>query len=115
MPFDGKCPGFTESRETRAVLMLDYLLEFFGTGEAWYKYDYTGPNGSRCLVQAMQDVNRRHRLKGHNARAYILRAVQETTSYRGLIAFNNSCDSYAELEAVLWRARELAARANAYA
>ena len=110
MPFDGTAA----SKVTRAVLMLDYLTEFFAEGRSWHQGAYRGPNGTACLVQAMSDIRRRHKFKGDQASAYILRAIGESTPFHGLIEFNDNCNGYEDLSRILYRARDLASANRLY-
>jgi hypothetical protein len=110
MPFDGTAA----SPSTRAVLMLDYLAEFFADGRNWYQGAYRGPDGSACLVQAMNDIRRRHKLQGEYASVFIRRALGESTQFRGLIAFNDWSAGYDDIRRILCRARDLAAAERRY-
>ena len=105
--------------------MIDLLIEFFGpTGEHWLQYNFHEGRKRRCLVDAIAYLQRKNRINGDNASCYIYevsRPRELPASARSLwreaylrdrlMAFNDGrCGSFAELRAVLIKARIRAAR-----
>jgi hypothetical protein len=109
----------------KAMRMIDLLIEFFGPdGEHWLQGDFRQGRERRCLVDAIAYLRRKNRISGDNASWYIYevsrprelpapaRSLWSEAHLRDrLMAFNDGrCGSFAELRAVLIKARIRAAR-----
>ena len=77
---------------------------FLQGGRKWTKGAYHRPNGTKCLVGAA-DYTRGSSLD--HAKVFVLMAVRER-GYGSIESFNDSRASFAEIENVLNRARQLA-------
>ena len=108
-----------------AMRMIDLLLEFYGpTGEHWLQYNFHEGRKRRCLVDAIAYLRRKNRISGDNASWYIYEVSRprelpaparslcsEAYLRDRLMTFNDArCGSFAELRAVLIKARIRAAR-----
>jgi hypothetical protein len=92
----------------KAVDMLDLLLEFFEGGKYWMKYDFIDDEENRCLIGAMRFIRTAHNLHGAPARHYLLRAMTPLDRRWGLMWFNDGCRRFAEIAALIRKARQLA-------
>ena len=91
----------------KTVRLLDLVMEFFEDGRYWLRGDFTDDEGKGCLVDALRRMRRVHRLYGDAARRYLTEAMPEPERVP-LQCFNDFCDSFRKLRAVIGRARELA-------
>jgi hypothetical protein len=106
-----------------AVRMLDLVLAFFGEGEGWSQGTFNDGRGGRCLLGALEYLERECRVSGAAAGVYLRDAIRCGSStpiiallsgYRllpdGLLisVFNEGCTSFAELRAVIAAARAAA-------
>ena len=89
----------------KAVRLLDLVVEFFEDGRYWLRGDFTDDEGKGCLVDALRRMRRVHGLYGDAARRYLTEAMPERMP---LQPFNDFCDSFRELRALIGRARQLA-------
>jgi hypothetical protein len=104
MPFDGLLPD-----QNPAVRVIDLMIDFFREGELWVKGTYRS-HAKRCLWQAMTDVRWQYRIPDNQAGRFIARAIRESTSHHGIIAFNDADGTdFIDVQRVLFRARALAA------
>jgi hypothetical protein len=104
MPFDGAGRG-----DLLAVQMIDLITAFFWDGACWTRGEMYDEYGKRCLVGAMRYIRAQTGISGDRTAAYIRRAMgAENHAETCLMEFNDSCHSYAEVAAVLRRAREFA-------
>jgi len=106
-------PGLKASRPMRdaeisgAVQLLDLMLEFFADDGHWTRGRYDDGNGGHCLVGALLQLSREHRLP----RAPAIALLQDAMPQPGLplVHFNDTCcGSVAELRSVILKARRLA-------
>jgi hypothetical protein len=108
---------FDNFRKERAKLTgaeslatLDYMERFLHGGEGWAQGVYTSTNGTRCLVAAA-DYARSSKVD--DAKYWLRQAIAERApQMRTIEEFNDSRQSFAEIEAVIRRARELARQAQ---
>jgi hypothetical protein len=108
---------FDDFRKARArltgpesIATLDYMQDFLNDGANWTQGVYTAANGSRCLVAAA-DYARVSKVD--DAKYWLRRAIAERAPHLKTIeAFNDSRQSFSEIEAVIRRARELARQAQ---
>src|SRR4051812_32095172 len=110
--------GFFDSyRKTRVGLTgresfatLEHMLQFFQDGENWTQNTYHAPNGTKCLVGAADYV----RVSSvDDAKHWLRMAIAERDPAMTTIeAFNDSRQSFGEIEAVIARAKQLASAAN---
>ena len=92
---------------TKAVQLLDLMLEFFADDGHWTRGCYDDGNGGHCLVGALLHLSRRHRLPTAPAIALLQDAMPRAGL--PLVHFNDSrCGSVAELRSVILKARRLA-------
>jgi hypothetical protein len=89
----------------KAVQVFDLLLELFGGGQHWHQGELRDGRGSRCLVDALHHVRRRHRITGDGAGFYLRRAVPRTVE---LARDNDECARFIELQALVVLARRMA-------
>jgi len=107
---------FDDVRKARAVLTstesvatLTYMEDFFHDGENWTQHTYHAANGTKCLVAAAEYV----RLSPVDDAKYWLRqAINELEPGSTIEAFNDTRNSYEEIEAVIRRAKQLARQAQ---
>jgi hypothetical protein len=107
-----------------SMRMLDLLLQFYGpTGEHWLQYNFHEGRERRCLVDAIAYLRRKNRISGDDTSWHIYEAIRprefpvarsllsEAHLRDRLMGFNDArCKSFAELRAVLIKARIRAAR-----
>jgi hypothetical protein len=91
----------------KALQMLDLLTEFFDDGHRWIKNDFHDRRGNRCLLGAMYHLRAVMNLYGDGTGYYLCEA-QPQPRHMPIIAFNDGCDSYDEIRALIDRARILA-------
>jgi hypothetical protein len=93
-----------------SIATLDYMEDFLNGGEGWAKGVYTSTNGTRCLVAAA-DYARSSKID--DAKYWLRQAIAERApQMRTIEEFNDSRQSFAEIEAVIRRARDLARQAQ---
>jgi hypothetical protein len=96
---------------TKAVHVLDLLLEFFADGQHWTRCAMDDGQGNRCLVGALRYIRRRDGIKGDGAADYLTEAVMAAKgSHFGLIAYNDYCDGFHQIRAIIVAARKAAKR-----
>ena len=91
----------------KAVQLLDLMLEFFADDGHWTRGRYDDGNGGHCLVGALLQLSREHRLP----RAPAIALLQDAMPRPGLplVHFNDTCcGSAAELRSIILKARRLA-------
>ena len=91
----------------QAIHMLDQLTQFFEDGRRWTKGAFHDHEGNRCLIGAMTHVRAVMQISGDGT-GYYLRQAQPQHRYKKIIDFNDDCQSYDEIRALLDRARALA-------
>jgi hypothetical protein len=120
-----------------AVEILDLLLKFFGEGERWIKGRFSDRRGSCCLVGALDFVSSHHAARGEAAERYLADVLSDQRDQRGdytrlraalrraargewyqaseavlrrdsLSDFNDACEDFAELRALIEQARTIA-------
>src|ERR1044072_3945431 len=91
----------------KAVQLLDLMLEFFADDGHWTRGCYDDGNGGRCLVGALLNIGRQHRLPTAPAIALLQDAMPRPGL--PLVHFNDPrCGSIAELRSIILKARRLA-------
>lgn len=96
-----------EADITKAVQLLDLMLEFFADDVRWARGCYDDGNGGHCLVGALLHLGRKHRLPTAPAIALLQDAMPRPGL--PLVHFNDTrCGSVAELRSVILKARRLA-------
>src|SRR6516165_3390282 len=92
---------------TKAVQLLDLMLEFFADDGHWTRGSYDDGKGGHCLVGALLHLGRQHRLPT----APVIGLLQDAMPRPGLplVHFNDTrCGSAAELRSIILKARRLA-------
>jgi hypothetical protein len=100
-----------EAETGQAVQVLDLLLEYFGDhGERWTRDRYDDGDGRRCLVGALSYLRCKHRIPSESAECFLHEAMKQGLPPRrgGLVYFNDRCQSFAALRAVIVEARAIA-------
>jgi len=93
-----------------AVATLDYMDESFQAGSKWAQGVYTAENGARCLVAA---ANHCKVSAIDSAKYWLMQAIKERMPHlKSIEQFNDQAKSFAEIAAVIRRARELASAAQ---
>jgi hypothetical protein len=96
-----------EAEITKAVQLLDLMLEFFAEEGHWARGCYDDGNGGHCLVGALLHLSRKHRLPTAPAIALLQDAMPRPGL--PLVHFNDTrCGSVAELRSIILKARALA-------
>ena len=96
-----------EAQIAQAVQLLDLMLEHFADDGCWTRGRYDDGNGGHCLVGALLQLSREHRLP----RAPAVALLQDAMPRPGLplVHFNDiCCGSVAELRSLILKARRLA-------
>src|SRR5438105_12949883 len=96
-----------ETQIAQAVQLLDLMLEHFADDDQWTRGRYDDGNGGHCLVGALLNLSRKHRLP----RAPAIALLQDAMPRPGLplVHFNDTCcASIAELRSLILKARRLA-------
>jgi hypothetical protein len=91
----------------RAVKVLDLVLRFFGPhGENWLQGAEYDEQGRRCLVGALRQIERQHRINTGPAQDVIEAVIGEAPSF----AYLNDCycRSFTDLRVVILKARTVA-------
>jgi hypothetical protein len=100
-------PEVEKAETTKAVQLLDLMLEFFAGDGHWTRGCYDDGNGGRCLAGALLHLGRTHRLPSAPAIALLQDAMPRPGL--PLVHFNDArCGSLAELRSVILKARRLA-------
>src|SRR5215472_14863597 len=100
-------PPMREHNHTLAVQMLDLLLEFFADDACWMQGDYHDGGDRRCLIGALDHLQRTHHIPYAGAVYFLQHALPSRQS--GLVNFNDRlCGSVVELRSVIMKARDLA-------
>jgi hypothetical protein len=85
-----------EADTTKAVQLLDLMLEFFADDGHWTRGSYDDGKGGHCLVEALLHLSRKHRLPAAPAIALLQDAMPRPGIL--LVHFNDTrCGSIAEL------------------
>jgi hypothetical protein len=96
-----------EADTTKAVQLLDLMLEFFADDGHWTRGSYDDGKGGHCLVGALLHLSRKHRLPAAPAIALLQDAMPRPGI--PLVHFNDTrCGSIAELRSVIVKAHRLA-------
>ena len=96
----------TQARAT--VIILGELEQLFDGGENWIRGEFENSEGY-CLVGGLRHL-RKVRGRGDDAGQYPRRAIAKMADrYCGIMDFNDSRRSYAQVRAVIVHAREMAA------
>jgi hypothetical protein len=96
-----------EAEITKALQLLDLMLEFFVDDGHWTRGCYEDGKGGHCLVGALLHLSRKHRLPT----ALVIALLQDAMPRAGLplVHFNDThCGSVDELRSVILKARRLA-------
>jgi hypothetical protein len=97
-----------QARES--IIVLDLLTGLLHGGHYWVQNAYHDSRGRHCLVGGLEHI-RACRGGGDRAGEYLSRAIRDVCGRpEKIIDFNDSRESYAEIRAVILRARELAQR-----
>jgi hypothetical protein len=92
---------------SKAVQLLDLMLEFFADDGHWTRGSYDDGKGGHCLVGALLHLGRKHRLPTAPVIALLQDAMPRPSL--PLVHFNDTrCGSAAELRSVILKARRLA-------
>jgi hypothetical protein len=93
-----------------SIATLDYMEDYLNGGVNWTKGEYNAANGARCMVGAA-DAARVSKVD--DAKYFLRQAIAEREPHLKTIEeFNDSRQSFAEIEAVIHRAKELARAAQ---
>jgi len=110
--------GFFDSYRRRRVATtgpeslatLQYMEDYFQNGAHWTQHAYQRADGSRCLVGAAHYVSVS---PIDDAKFWLLQAIAERApGITTIEQFNDTRGSYTEIEAVIARAKQLAAEAQ---
>jgi hypothetical protein len=94
-----------------SVATLDHMREFFADGKNWTQSMYRNTAGARCIVGAANHVKVS---SIDDAKYWLRQAIAEVApGMRRIEDFNDGCNTYAEVAAVIARARQLALAAQA--
>jgi hypothetical protein len=104
-------PVEPEVRPADPSEVLDLLLAFFADGARWIRGRMEDQQGNRCLMGGLQYVQQHHRIDRRSrdeAERSLVRALpRKRGSGISLIAFNDSRIDFAEVRALILKAREL--------
>ena len=97
------------------VLLLDCLLRSFGkNGQHWTRFTYDDEKGKRCLIGAVEYIERKHRSLGSGMTHYLSVAIwpRRPPEWRleRVASFNDHCEGFERIRAVVLKARALAQR-----
>jgi hypothetical protein len=106
-PWEVQAQRIAQARAS--IIVLDQLLELFADGENWIQGDLERL-GRYCLFGGLQHIRRTHRGLRDRVGVYLSRAIASCDERQTIIDFNDTRQSYAEIRAVILRARELAQR-----
>ena len=107
LPGSGAIKPMPEAEISRAVQLLDLMLNFFAHDGHWTCGSYDDGNGGHCLVGALLYLSRKHRLPTAPA----ITLLQDAMPRPGLplVQFNDTrCGSLAGLRSIILKARRLA-------
>src|SRR3984957_7716441 len=108
--FDSYRQRRREISAPESVATLDHMRSFFGDGQNWAQHVYHGKDGRKCLVGAANHV----RVSAiDDAKHWLRQAINEQTGLTSIEQFNDTRSSFAEIENILIRAKQLAATAMA--
>jgi hypothetical protein len=113
----GYCTNYAKRRFEltggESVATLEHMQDYFQDGANWTQGMYENTNGARCLVGAANHV----RVSSiDDAKHWLRLAIAEVMPGATRIEdFNDGCRTYAEVAAVIERARQLAAQSAAHA
>jgi hypothetical protein len=96
----------SEAKTCDAVEFLDLLLEFFEDGRRWIRGFYRDDHGNRCLVGAIHYLARKHKTSSAAAVSFLQEVLPK--GRRHLVFFNDT-NTFAEVRAVIVKARTMAA------
>ena len=114
MPFDG-----IPATDNRSALVLEMMEDYLQGGARWMRGYHHNPEGRKCLLAAMKHVRKQLASQDDAVPAYLAKAIEWPVGAecKGrhcaiMMAFNDAPGrTYAEIEAVLHKAMELAANA----
>ena len=97
------------------VHLLDCLLRSFGkNGQHWTRFTYDDGNGKRCIAGAVDYIERKHRSLGSGVTDYLSAAIWPRRpgewSLERVTSFNDRCNGFERIRAVILKARALAQR-----
>lgn len=96
-----------EAQTSKAVRLLDLLLDFFADDARWIQGDYQDADGRRCLIGAVMHFSAEHRLPKTPVMSLLEAALPQRQL--GLIPFNDQhCGSAADLRRLIRKARTFA-------
>src|SRR5580704_2872992 len=104
-------PAIPAGRHAEATEVLDLLLAFFDDGPHWIRGRLEDQHGNRCLIGGLQYVAQHHRIDLRSrteAELCLLRALGKRRR-DSLITYNDGSGSFAEVRALILKARELTA------
>jgi len=106
-PRIGSQQQWPQAEIAKTAQLLDLMLEFFADDGRWTQGRYDDGNGGHCLVGALLQLGRKHRLPTAPAIALLQNAMPRPGL--PLVHFNDTrCGSGAELRSVILKARRLA-------
>ena len=98
MPFDGY------SQNMMALVLIDALLDYYDLGNRKRRKGEVNVD----LLMTLQILRKQKKITGDNTRTYLLKAAATPTlSFRYLYDLNLAIPSFAVLESILFRAREV--------
>lgn len=92
----------------KAVRMLDLLAAYFDDNQHWVKDKFHDGKGGRCLVSAMCSIRARHQIYGDATRYYLMKEIHWWPWKKGLMYFNDRCETSDLLRHIIRAARRLA-------
>jgi hypothetical protein len=93
-----------------SVATLDHMRSFFSDGQNWAQHVYHGGDGGKCLVGAADHV----RVSSiDDAKHWLRQAIGEQTGLTSIEKFNDKAGSFAEIDNILTRAKQLATTTTA--
>jgi hypothetical protein len=96
------------TKARQAVIALTELEVLLGDGKKWVQRSYQDGRGGHCLVGGLWAIRAKHGITG-DADTYLRHAIRRTnSSARGIESFNDRCQSYADIKAVIVLAKQLA-------
>jgi hypothetical protein len=99
----------------KAIAVLDAMLEFFDGGRRWTRWKRIGPKDRRCLMGALGLIREQHLIQSDGTEHY-LREITGTQPGKtkfglndlDLMNYNDHCQSFRRLRALIVAARALA-------
>jgi hypothetical protein len=112
----------------KAIVVLDAMLQFFDGGKRWTQGELRDYRRRRCLIGALEHIERQQRLRGSGAESYLRSAILSTGDSldplirfaiallnilpapddRDLTNYNDEAASYDEVRALIIEARAIA-------